>query len=162
MLPIGGPNLITSRDLARLLWVASLLGAAVLFMHLVRDAGVGLLLTQIKRFGWSFGVLLALSGLRNLVRTEAWRRSIETSGKMPGFWRLFAIRLVSCALTDLTLAGPVFGEGARAYMTSRYLDSSNARAVFSYRSRNRHRAFPFSLWIRRLASIHRRRSKTIG
>jgi len=115
---------MTSRRLARLLWFASLVAAGLLFVHLVREAGVHLLLTQIRRFGWSFGVLLALSGLRNVVRAEAWRRSIETSGKKPGFWRLFAIRLVSCTLTDLMLAGPVFGESARVYMTSRYLETS--------------------------------------
>jgi Lysylphosphatidylglycerol synthase TM region len=115
---------MSSRPLPRLFWLASLLAAGALFVYLVRQTGVGLLLTQIRRFGWSFGVLLALSGARNLVRTEAWRRSIETPEKQPGFWRLFAIRLVCGALTDLTLAGSLFGESARVYITARYLPAS--------------------------------------
>ncbi len=112
---------MTSRRLLHLLWLTSLLGAGVLFVYLVRKTGVDLLLEQIRHFGWNFSVLIVLSGARNIVRTEAWRRAIETTEKRPGFWRLFAIRLVSGALTDLTPAGAVFGEGARAYMTTRYL-----------------------------------------
>ncbi|MEJ2009885.1 MAG: lysylphosphatidylglycerol synthase domain-containing protein [Acidobacteriota bacterium] len=117
---------MTSRPVARLLWLASLAAAGVLFVYLVRQTGVDLLLEQIDRFGWGFIVLLVLSGARNLVRTEAWRRSIEPTEKHPGFWQLFAIRLVSAALTDLTMAGPVFGEGARVYMTARYLPASSS------------------------------------
>ena len=115
---------MTSRRLLHLLWLASLLGAGLLFVYLVRQTGVDFLLEQIRHFGWNFTVLLILSGVRNLVRTEAWRRAIETTEKRPGFWRLFAIRLVSGALTDLTPTGAVFGEGARAYMTARYLPAS--------------------------------------
>lgn len=117
---------MTSRPLARVLWIASLVAAGLLFVYLVRKTGVDLLLTQIARFGWGFLVLLVLSGLRNVVRTEAWCRSFEPGEKHPGFWRLFAIRMVSGSLTDLTLAGPVFGEGARVYMTARYMPASSS------------------------------------
>jgi len=117
---------MTSRPVARLLWLVSLIAAGVLFVYLVRKTGVDLLLEQIGRFGWGFVVLLILSGARNMVRTEAWRRCIEKSEEQPGFWRLFAIRLVSASLTDLTLAGPVFGEGARVYITARYLSASSS------------------------------------
>lgn len=117
---------MTSRPVARLLWFASLVAAGALFVYLVKQTGAELLLDQIGRFGWGFIVLLVLSGARNLVRTEAWRHCIEKAEKQPGFWRLFAIRLVSASLTDLTLAGPVFGEGARVYITARYLPASSS------------------------------------
>ncbi len=117
---------MTSRPVVRLLWLASLVAAGALFVYLVRQTGVDVLLVHIRRFGWGFAVLIALSGARNLVRTEAWRRCIEKSEEQPGFWRLFAIRLVSASLTDLTLAGPVFGEGARVYITARYLPASSS------------------------------------
>lgn len=115
-----------SRPVARVLWIISMIGAAALFVYLVRKTGVDLLLTQIERFGWGFAVLFVLSGLRNVVRTEAWSRCIERPNERPGFWRLFAIRLVAGSLTDLTLAGPVFGESARVYMTTRYMPASTS------------------------------------
>lgn len=115
-----------TRPVARALWIISMIGAGALFVYLIRETGVDLLLRQIQRFSWGFAVLLVLSGTRNVVRTEAWRRCFETPEERPGFWRLFAIRLVAGSLTDLTLAGPVFGESARAYMTARYMPASTS------------------------------------
>lgn len=114
------------RRLGRILWLAVLIAAGALFVYLVRKTGVGLLLAHIQSFGWGFAVLLVLSGTRNLVRTEAWRCTIEGSPDGPGFWQLFGIRLTSAALTDLTLAGPFVGEGARVWITSRYLPASRS------------------------------------
>lgn len=117
---------MTFRPAARILWLAAIFAAGALFVYLVKQTGVGLLLTEIRRFGWGFGVLLALSTIRNVLRTKAWSLAIEGSSTRPGFWTLYAIRLVSGALTDLTLAGPLFGESARAWITTRYLPASQS------------------------------------
>jgi hypothetical protein len=96
---------------------AWLIGLALL-VYVIKQAGFSTLLTQVRRLGWSFGILLLLSGGRHVLRTAAWSRCITPGDLRPKFLRLFGIRLVGEAASDLTLAGPLLGEGLKVWLAS--------------------------------------------
>ncbi len=92
-----------------------LLIGLVLFAFLVYRTGVSTIVSNIEVFGAYFLLLLLISGMRQVLRTFAWRYCIEREHRQVSLWELFKLRLVGDAITDLTFAGPVLGETAKTY-----------------------------------------------
>jgi hypothetical protein len=107
-------------------WIslASLLAGLALFVYLVHRTGPGRILDQIEQFGWFFGLVLLISGVRQLLRTLSWHFSLEPEYRRIPLWRLFNIRLMGEAITDLTFAGPLLGEPMKALAASRQLPAT--------------------------------------
>jgi hypothetical protein len=103
---------------SRVLWLISWIAGLLLLVYVVKRAGFGVLLAQVRRLGWSFAILILLSGGRHILRTAAWSACITSQRLKPTFLRLFGIRLIGEAATDLTLAGPVLGEGLKVWLAS--------------------------------------------
>ena len=102
----------------RALWLASWIVGFGLLVLIVRRTGPRLLLTEIRRLGWSFGLLILISGGRHILRTVAWSACMTSGEPKPAFVRLFGIRLVGEAATDLTVAGPLLGESLKVWLAS--------------------------------------------
>ena len=94
------------------LWL--LVGSA-LFAFLVYRTGIRTIVSKLELFGAYFLLLLLISGLRQVLRTFAWRYCVEREHRQVSLLELFKLRLVGDAITDLTFAGPVLGETAKAY-----------------------------------------------
>jgi hypothetical protein len=93
-------------------YLSAVLGIALLVV-LVRRAGTGTVIHQVKTIGWGFGLVLALGGIGHLIKTWAWRLTFACHIKNISFARTFALRLVSEAIAILGLPGQVIGEAAR-------------------------------------------------
>jgi hypothetical protein len=103
---------------SRAVWLAAWLIGLALLVYVIKQAGLSALLTQVRRVGWSFGILVLLSGGRHVLRTAAWSACIAAKDLRPKFLRLFGIRLVGEVAADLTLAGPLLGEGLKVWLAS--------------------------------------------
>jgi hypothetical protein len=106
------------RNHARLVWMASWLIGLVLLVVVIRRAGLSTLLMQIRHVGWTFAVLILLSGGRQILRTAAWSACITSGELRPGFLRLFGIRIVADTASDLTIAGPLMGESFKIWLAA--------------------------------------------
>lgn len=92
-----------------------------LFAFLVYRTGLHTIISNIELFGVYFLVLLLISGLRQVVRTFAWRLCIDPEHRQVSLVELFKLRLVGDAITDLTFAGPVLGETAKTYAAGEHM-----------------------------------------
>lgn len=91
-----------------------LLGLSLL-VYLVRRAGWNTLANDFRLLGWSLILILALSGIKYVIRSFAWAAAFFPEERQS--WReLFGYRLAGEALNYLSVAGPLLGEPAKAAM----------------------------------------------
>jgi len=101
------------RRLAPLGVIFGLLGLS-LFAYFVRKAGLDEILTNIRRLGAGFLIIIAISSIRHLVRAFAWTRCVEAPYKLR-FRDAFAARLMGDALgTIIPLASAAVSEPSKA------------------------------------------------
>jgi phosphatidylglycerophosphate synthase len=91
---------------AVVLWIA-------LLSYLIQRAGPGALLESLHRMGWKLALIIALGGVSHLVKTWAWRLTLEGNGGRASFARMFQLRLVSEATGQIGPIGQLFGDGLR-------------------------------------------------
>lgn len=92
-------NQTQSRRFAPLGIIFGLLGL-LLFVYFVSHAGVDEIISRIQLLGAGFFLVLAVSGIRNVVRALAWTRCIEPPHRLP-FRSAFAARLMGDALGNI-------------------------------------------------------------
>jgi uncharacterized membrane protein YbhN (UPF0104 family) len=102
------------------------IASAALFVYLLRRTGPDAILQNIRVLGWGLVVVIVLSGIRHFLRALAWSYCIDDDGSRPGTLQLFGARLVGEALSDLTPAGPLLGEPAKAVAISRLIPAEAA------------------------------------
>jgi hypothetical protein len=85
----------------------------VLFWLALRRAGVAETLEAVRRLGWGFLLVLALSGVREVSRTLAWMLSVDPPHRLR-FRDAFPARLTGEALGNLTPLGLLVSEPAKA------------------------------------------------
>jgi hypothetical protein len=103
----------------------STVAGVALFAWLIYATGPAAIAENVRRCGAVFVVLLLVSGVRHVLRTVCWYLCIDEDRRGVGFVDLFAIRLVGEALTDLTFAGPLLGESAKAVAMSRRMPAAS-------------------------------------
>lgn len=92
--------------------VAAVVGVT-LFVYFVQRAGVGEIVSGIRRLGWVFLVVVALGGLRFAARGMAWRGCLEGTHRLtPG--RAFQAVVAGDTLGNLTPLSLLVGEPAKA------------------------------------------------
>jgi uncharacterized protein (TIRG00374 family) len=92
--------------------LAALLGATLL-VYLVKRAGPGILLQNVRNIAWGMVLVIALAGFAHIVKTWAWRLALLGAAKKVSFWRMLGLRLISEAIGQLGFVGLVFGESTR-------------------------------------------------
>ena len=115
----GKPNRARNRKLARFGIVFTLLGL-LLFAYFVRKAGVPEILTGIRRLGFGFLLILAISAVRQIARSLAWTRCFESPHSLR-FRDAFAARVMGDALGNIIpLASVAISEPSKAaFVTDR-------------------------------------------
>ena len=89
--------------------VAFFLGASLL-VYIIRKVGVQPIFTALARVGFGFFLVVALNGLRHMLRTIAMRTSVPVEHRRFTFMQAFAARLGGESMSFLTFAGPLLGE----------------------------------------------------
>jgi len=105
-------NVRVSRGKRTIAWaqtVAFFLGATLL-VYVVRKVGVQPIFTALGRVGFGFFIVVALNGLRHVLRTIAMRTSVPAEHRRFTFMQAFAARLGGESMSFLTFAGPLLGE----------------------------------------------------
>ena len=85
----------------------------VLFVYFVKKAGVGQIADGIRRLGAGFLLIIAISAVRQIVRSLAWSLCVEAPYKL-GFWDAFRARVMGDAIGNvLPFASFVVSEPAK-------------------------------------------------
>jgi len=111
----------------RLLTVAYTIGGAALFAYVVRRAGVGEILDGIQRVGWGLAVILALAGLRFMVRAACWRLCMPSDAQLP-YSRAFSAFLAGDAVGSVTPLGLLASEPTKIFLTRHHLATRDSVA----------------------------------
>ena len=113
------PNQARNRKLARYGIVFALLGL-LLFAYFVRKAGVSEITAGIRRLGFGFLLILAISAVRQIARSLAWTRCFESPHSLR-FRDAFAARVMGDALGNIIpLASVAISEPSKAaFVTDR-------------------------------------------
>lgn len=110
-----------------LLTVAATLGGAALFAYAVRSADVGEILQGIQRVGWGLAAILALAGLRFLIRAESWRLCTPPGTRLT-FSRAFGAFLAGDAVGNVTPLGLLASEPTKVFLSRHHLATREAVA----------------------------------
>jgi hypothetical protein len=107
-----------SRSRALSLTAATL--GLVLFVYAVRRAGVDEIVDGIRRVGWGFVVIIALSGARFLVRSQCWRLCLTGSSQLT-FGHAFLAFIAGDAVGSVTPLGLLASEPTKVFLTRHHL-----------------------------------------
>jgi hypothetical protein len=110
----------TPRRTSYLLAAAFTLGGAVLFAYVVRRAGVSEIIDGIQRVGWGLLAILALAGVRFVVRAGCWRLCMPPDRSL-SFGRTLTAFLAGDAVGNVTPFGLVASEPAKVFLTRHHL-----------------------------------------
>src|SRR3977135_4415977 len=104
-----------------LIWIqaiAFLLGLGLL-VFVFNRVGVQPIFDALSRIGLGFFVILAVNGLRHVLRTIAMSLAVPPEHRDFGFRHAFAVRLGGEAISFLTFAGPLLGEATKVALLRR-------------------------------------------
>jgi phosphatidylglycerophosphate synthase len=87
--------------------------SAVLFAYLIWKAGPSQLWDNVVKLGWGFTWVLALAGVSHVVRTWAWRLTLDDHKHKISFPRMLGLRLGAEAAGQLGIVGQTFGDSIR-------------------------------------------------
>jgi hypothetical protein len=105
-----------------------LLGGAagiLLFVYAVRAVGTDDLADGIRRIGWGLVPVLALGGLRFVLRAQCWRLCMPAPARLP-FAQAFAAFLAGDAAGNITPLGLAASEPAKVFLTRHRLATREA------------------------------------
>jgi putative ABC transport system permease protein len=100
------------RSIAWLQAGAFVLGAALL-VFVIRKVGVQPIFSALSRVGFGFFFVVAINGLRHVLRTIAMSVSVPPEHRRFTFLQAFAARLGGESMSFLTFAGPLLGEATK-------------------------------------------------
>ena len=104
----------------RLLTAAWTFGGVVLFAYVVRRTGFTDIADGIQRVGWGLAVILALAGLRFMLRAECWRLCLPPGAALP-YRQAIGAFLAGDAVGSVTPLGLLASEPAKIVLTRRHL-----------------------------------------
>jgi hypothetical protein len=110
-----------------LLTAAYTVGGAALFAYVVRRAGTGEILDGVQRVGWGLGVILALAGLRFMVRAACWRLCMPPDAQLT-YDRAFSAFLAGDAVGSVTPLGLLASEPTKIFLTRHHLATRDSVA----------------------------------
>ena len=113
----GRPPAYSGRHL---LTAAYTVGGVALFAYVVRRAGVADIIDSVQRVGWGLAAILALAGLRFLLRTTCWRLCMPP-GTPISFGSALSAFLAGDAVGSVTPLGLLASEPTKVFLTRHHL-----------------------------------------
>jgi putative ABC transport system permease protein len=114
----AAPPSSAKRKMAWLQVVAFILGLGLLF-YVIRRVGLQPIFDALLRVGWGFFIIVAINGLRHVIRTAAMRLAIPAEHRNFSFRHALAVRLGGETVSFLTFTGPLLGEATKAALLKR-------------------------------------------
>lgn len=108
------------------LTAAATVGGAALFAYAVRSANLSEIIQGIQRVGWGLAAILALAGVRFLIRAACWRLCMP--GPRLTLRQAFGAFLAGDALGSVTPLGLLASEPAKVFLTRHHLATREAVA----------------------------------
>jgi lysylphosphatidylglycerol synthase-like protein len=105
--------------------IAAALAGLALFAYALRRAGVAEIVDGIQRVGWGLLAILALAGLRFLIRAECWRWCLPPATSFP-LRRALAAFLAGDAVGNITPLGLLASEPTKILLTRHHLATREA------------------------------------
>src|SRR5438105_12597346 len=93
--------------------VVTALGGLALLVWVVMKAGPAEIAADVRQVGWGLALIVALGGLRFLLRAVAWRLCLDPPHRLH-LKDAFAAVICGDAIGNLTPLGPLVGEPAKA------------------------------------------------
>ena len=109
------------------------LGGVALFIYSVRSAGADRIASGVARVGWGLIPILALGGLRFVLRAEAWRLCTPVGSRLT-LRQAFKAFLAGDALGNVTPLGLVASEPTKVFLTRHQLATRESVASLAGRS----------------------------
>ena len=106
---------VTNDSRRSFMWLQSfafLVGLGLL-VYVIHRVGVQPIFDALLRVGFGFLFIVALSGLRHVLRTIAMRAAVPPEHRRFNFLQAFAARLGGEAISFLTFTGPLLGEATK-------------------------------------------------
>jgi hypothetical protein len=110
-----------------LLTAACTVAGIALFVYVVGQAGIGEILDGVRRVGWGLAVLLALAGLRFVIRSQSWRLCMPDAARLP-LGRAFQAFLAGDSVGNITPLGLVASEPTKVFLSRHHLATRDAIA----------------------------------
>ncbi|MBI2189687.1 MAG: flippase-like domain-containing protein [Acidobacteria bacterium] len=107
--------------------VAFTIAGAALFAYVVGRAGVGEIGDGVQRVGWGLAVILALAGLRFMVRAACWRLCMPADARLT-YLRAFSAFLAGDAVGSVTPLGLLASEPTKIFLTRHHLATRDSVA----------------------------------
>ena len=104
----------------RLLTAACTFGGVALFAYVVHRTGLAEIVEGLQRVGWGLVAILALAGLRFMLRTASWRLCLPP-GTALTFRQALGAFLAGDAVGNVTPLGLLASEPAKIFLTRRHL-----------------------------------------
>jgi hypothetical protein len=98
---------------------------AVLFTYAIRDVGWSEVAAGVRRVGWGLLAILALAGLRFLLRAEAWRRCMAPAARLT-LRQAWTAYLAGDAIGNITPLGLIASEPTKVFLTRHRLATGQA------------------------------------
>jgi hypothetical protein len=111
----------------QVLTAVAAVGGLALFAYSVRDVGADQILTGVHRVGWGLLLILALAGIRFLLRAEAWRLCTPINSRLR-LRQAFLAFIAGDALGNITPLGLIASEPTKVFLTRNELATAEAVA----------------------------------
>jgi len=109
---------VSRRSFFWLQTIAFLLGLGLL-VFVIKKVGLQPLFDALIRIGFGFFFVLAISGMRHVLRTIAMSAAVPAEHRRFNFFQAFAARLGGEAISFLTFTGPLLGEATKVALLRR-------------------------------------------
>jgi hypothetical protein len=93
--------------------VLTAIAGLALLVWVVRRVGAADIAADVRQVGWGIAAIIAIGGLRFLLRAAAWRLCLDDPRQLP-LREAFAAVVCGDAIGNLTPLGPIVGEPAKA------------------------------------------------
>jgi len=90
----------------------------LLLAYLIRRAGPARLIENVATLGWGLVLVIGLGGLSHVLKTWAWRLTLNSEKRQVSYSRMLSLRLASEAVGQLGVVGQLFGDGFRVSVLS--------------------------------------------
>jgi putative ABC transport system permease protein len=109
---------VSRRSFFWLQTIAFLLGLGLL-VFVIKKVGLQPLFDALIRIGFGFFFVVAISGMRHVLRTIAMSAAVPAEHRRFNFFQAFAARLGGEAISFLTFTGPLLGEATKVALLRR-------------------------------------------
>ena len=111
----------SSRSRTRFIVVQGILLAAgiALLIYLLYSLGLGTIFETVTRIGWGFLIIVAINGIRHVMRAYCLYLAIHSENRSVGFHNVLAARLAGEAVNLMTVTGPFLGDATKVALLQR-------------------------------------------